>query len=67
MGRCARTPHSEDMEEWVDDDGFTSRRILPEYADRTACAIDASGYSAALLTKHNHYCAMHQPVTVDMD
>ena len=56
MGRCKRTPHTEDMSEWSSD--FDRRVIVAEYADRTAAAFDASGYSAGLLTAPEHFCAM---------
>lgn len=55
FGHCARTPHSESVEEWSDD---STRVIAGEYADRTAVAVDGSGYNAYLLTKPEHFCAM---------
>lgn len=57
FGRCRHTPHVEDMTQWTDDNDVR-RVILPEYEDRTATATDASGYSASLLTKAEHFCAM---------
>lgn len=60
MGRCKRTMFADDMTEWGNGDGDDDpkRIILPEYIDRTAAAIDASGYSAGLLTSPDHFCAM---------
>lgn len=61
MGDCDRTPHIEDMSKW--DDDYEKRAILEEYADRTAAAGDASGYSAYLVTTADHFCAMFKEAT----
>lgn len=55
MGFCKRTPHTESMTGWDDD---CNRFITSDFADRSAAAFDASGYSAGLLTKPEHFCAM---------
>ena len=54
FGECRQTPHTEDMMTWSDDEEW-ERVVKPEFADRTASAADASGYSAKLLTKHEHF------------
>ncbi|MFC3169258.1 hypothetical protein ACFOD7_14490 [Paracoccus fontiphilus] len=58
FGRCARTPHVEDMTQWADKDGLYQRVMNDEHSDRTAAAADASGYAAWLLTKAEHFCPM---------
>jgi hypothetical protein len=63
FGHCSRTPHDEDITEWDHETG--ERSVLPEYADRTACAVDGSGYHAALLTMPGHFCAMFAPPPAD--
>lgn len=60
FGTCLRTPHVEAMTAWDDESDDCRRVLLAEYADRTAAASDASGYSARLLTKPEHFCAMFQ-------
>jgi hypothetical protein len=58
MGYCKRTPHAESMTEWDEDNDDPIRVILPQFTNRSAAATDASGYSAGLLTKPEHFCAM---------
>ena len=58
FGHCNRTPHSEDMTKWDEEDDECRRVIVAEYADRTAAAVDGSGYYAGLITKPEHFCAM---------
>ena len=55
MRLCNRTPHAEVMCEW---DGAGKRTIRPQYADRTAAALDGSRYWAGLLPAPEHFCAM---------
>lgn len=61
MGVCAKTPHADDMMEWEDTDDPV-RVILPKFASHTASVVDASGWSAKLLTKAEHFCAMFDKV-----
>lgn len=67
FGRCARTPHSEDVGEWRDEGDDYLWKLSPDYADRTAIVQDASGYYAALLTLPTHFCGMFRPTPPDED
>lgn len=63
LGRCKQTPHleGEGVKIW-DDDNYDS--FAPEYSNRTAFAVDASGYYAKLVTKAEHCCSMHETTEI---
>lgn len=65
MGRCARTPHIEDMKEWFIKGDDTLDIIKIEYLDRSAATYDASGYASGLRTRPEHFCAMFKEQSND--
>lgn len=57
LRRCNKAVQLFDAEVWVEVDGETELRILPEYENQMMFAQDASSYAAYLYTRGNFFCA----------
>ena len=58
FGTCVQTPFAEYIGHW-DFEAEPTRWVLEdEHKHKTAAVQDGSGYSARLLTKPDHFCAM---------
>lgn len=55
--RCTKAVQLFDAEDWVEVDGDTELRILPEYENQMMFTQDASSYAASLYTRGNFFCS----------
>ena len=55
--KCNKTVQMWDAEEWVNEDGETKRKLLPEHKDLMMFVEDGSSYYAAFLTRNDFFCA----------